>query len=278
MRFFFRVILVCLTLAAPQVLGNHAWAEEKKCTLRAERKSAFTAALCTTSIFVNGHKVGVLPNGEKGEFPFQATKDGKNVMYMEFNLAGGKSKEVEFSCFPGGIVTAIAEVENEWWSSARPKFSLRVENTGKQPAPQPGPSLVAKAEVLEEIVDKVVFTEPYETIEGVMRTFTVERSFERSIMGRVTGGVEAGVRGTVGLEGFASLSGEIKTRVETSLGITIGEKKSITESFTLDGTKVKKVNVVWVERYRQGIATLSDGKTVPFSVRVGLRLKIEKVK
>jgi hypothetical protein len=113
-----------------------------------------------------------------------------------------------------------------------------------------------------EFVEKVVATDLLETLAGVSRSFTVERSYEPSIT--ITGSVP--------------VSDDLKTKVEKALDITIGKKMLVKESITLDGKEITKVNVQWVERYRRGTATTSNGTTLSFLVKVGLRFKLEKAK
>ena len=113
-----------------------------------------------------------------------------------------------------------------------------------------------------EYVEKVAATELLETIQGVARSFTVERSYEPSIT----------------MTGSATASDELKAKVEAALGVTLGKKTAVKESITLDGKDITKLNVQWVERYRRATATTSDGATVMFLVKVGLRFKLEKAK
>jgi hypothetical protein len=113
-----------------------------------------------------------------------------------------------------------------------------------------------------EYVEKTVATEPLETIAGVSRSFTVARSYEPAIT----------------LTGSATVPDDLKAKVEAALGVTIGKKTAIKESITLDGKAITSINVQWVERYRRGTATASDGSTVAFLVRVGMRIKLEKAK
>ncbi len=113
-----------------------------------------------------------------------------------------------------------------------------------------------------EFVEKAVAAELLETLPGVARSFTVERSFEP----------------TITMTGAATVSDDLKAKVEASLGITIGKKATVKESITLDGKEITKVNVQWVERFRRGTATASDGSTISFLVKVGVRFKLEKAK
>ena len=101
-----------------------------------------------------------------------------------------------------------------------------------------------------------------ETLPGVSRSFTVERSYEPSIA----------------MTGSAMASAELKAKVEATLGVTLGKRAAVKESITLDGKEITKLNVQWVERYRRATATTSDGSTVMFLVKVGLRFKLEKAK
>jgi hypothetical protein len=113
-----------------------------------------------------------------------------------------------------------------------------------------------------EFVEKRVATEPLETLAGVARSFTVERNYEPSIM----------------MTGSATVSDDLKAKVETALAVTIGKKATVKESITLDGKEITKLNVLWVERYRRGTAVTGEGTTVSFLVKVGLRIKLEKAK
>jgi hypothetical protein len=196
------------------------------------------------------------------------------------------------SCLAGEIEYKVGDWTIRW---PTPLFSARMElksdgsvtisrpcaNTPtKMIAPTPvTPSVtVTKVDITEKIVDQVVYTEPFETLEGLSQTFVAEHTTEFAIAGAVTAGVEVSTKGTLGTDLLASLSAEIKGKLEASLGVTLGQRKTFSQSFTLDGQKLTKVNVIWVERYRQGTVTTSDGTKVPFSVRVGARAKFEKAK
>ena len=113
-----------------------------------------------------------------------------------------------------------------------------------------------------EYVEKVVATEQLETLAGVARSFTVERSFEPGIV----------------LTGSAAAADELKAKVEATLGVPLGKKAIVKESVTLDGKAITKVNVQWIERYRRATATTLEGSTISFQVRVGLRFKLEAAK
>lgn len=113
-----------------------------------------------------------------------------------------------------------------------------------------------------EYVEKTVATEPLETIAGVARSFTVERSYEPAVT----------------LTGAGEVPADLKAKVEAATGLTLGKKTLVKETIALDGKEITKINVQWVERYRRGTALASDGSTVAFLVKVGLRIKLEKAK
>jgi hypothetical protein len=117
----------------------------------------------------------------------------------------------------------------------------------------------------EKVVEKTVATELLETLPGVSRSFTLERSYVRSVT----------IMGSASAD--AAIAAEIKALVEPAIE-DIGKKVTVKESIALDGKEITKVNVLWVERSQQGTATRADGSTVTFHVKVGLRLKLEKAK
>lgn len=119
----------------------------------------------------------------------------------------------------------------------------------------------------EDIVEKVVFTELLETLPGAARSFTLERSYEQGIT--LTG---------MPTPADKAIAEEIKSLTEASLGEKLGKRVTVKESISLDGKILTKVNALWVERSRKGVATRSDGSTVTFLVKVGLKLKLEKAK
>jgi hypothetical protein len=51
---------------------------------------------------------------------------------------------------------------------------------------------------------------------------------------------------------------------------------SCEQEITVNGDKTPNLKVIWVERYRKGTATLSDGRKETFEVCVGLRWKLKK--
>ena len=130
----------------------------------------------------------------------------------------------------------------------------------------PGNKVVSIKLNEDDFVDKVVFTEPLETLAGAARSFSVERGFLRSVVITAPAGAPA------------ALADEIKALVEASLGEKIVNRVTVKESIALDGKELTKVNVQWIERSRPGIAMRSDGSTVSFQLKVGLRIKLEKAK
>src|SRR5262245_23309763 len=54
---------------------------------------------------------------------------------------------------------------------------------------------------------------------------------------------------------------EVRRRVESKLRATFRESETRKRGFEVDGGKVRKVRVVWVDRYRAGTATLNVNGT-----------------
>jgi hypothetical protein len=130
----------------------------------------------------------------------------------------------------------------------------------------------------DEVVDKTVFTEIIETLPGLPKKFTVQREFLTSVTAVGTVGAEINGEAKIGNTMVATIAAGFKTKIETSLGVTLGKKDSVTETYELDGKEHVKLKVKWVERYRKGVATMPDGSKISFLVCVGLRTVPEKLK
>src|SRR5262249_11127337 len=105
----------------------------------------------------------------------------------------------------------------------------------------------ATVSTTEQTVDREVFTEIIETVPGLPKKLTVRREYETTLNTVLTVGGEARGEVTVGPKFIASLSAEVKAKVEVALGITLGKKDEVTETYELDGNKIVKVKVKWVE-------------------------------
>lgn len=139
------------------------------------------------------------------------------------------------------------------------------------------PVSAAAVSVTDMIVDQEVFSEIIETVPGLPKKLTVRREYETTINSVTTMGGEANGKVIVGPQMLASVSAEIRARVEKSVGLSLGRKDEVTETYELDGDKITKVKVKWVERYRKGTITLVDGTKKDFAVCVGLRTIPEKL-
>ncbi len=134
----------------------------------------------------------------------------------------------------------------------------------------------------EDVIDKEVFTEPIDIVEGVVAEYTLERRYEHTITKTHMTGNEYGGSATasIGPKLFfasAELTAEVKAKTESSLGVTIGKSETYTQKITVDGDKTPKLKVTWVNRYRKCTATLPDGRRETYLVCVGVRWKLKKV-
>jgi hypothetical protein len=78
-----------------------------------------------------------------------------------------------------------------------------------------------------------------------------------------------------------ALKSEVRHRVEAKLKATFQESKTKRQGFEVDGDKVRKVRVTWVDRYRSGTATMNVNGAkyvLPFRFPVGTDLVVEEVK
>jgi hypothetical protein len=149
--------------------------------------------------------------------------------------------------------------------------------TDDQPQANKPSKQVATVEFEKGIIDKVVFTEPIETLKGLPKKLSVQREFQTTVSSVKSTGTELNGELKLGSSLVATVAVGFKSQIEESLGITLGKKDTVTEIYELDGKEFVKINVKWVERYRKGTATMADGTKVPFLVCVGLRTIPEKV-
>lgn len=201
--------------------------------------------------------ITVVPN-PKAEMQFKAIKGAGHTL---FDNKLGRIVETVSKQTKTGTVSVMGLTLNQ-----------TTEETTTRRLQKPSEVKVEAAKTLtavkideDKFVEKVVATELLETLAGVSRSFTLERSYEPAIT-------------LAGKTADKALADEIKAMVETSLGITFGKKATVKETITLDGKETTKINVQWVERSREGVALRADGSSVSFLVRVGMRIKLEKAK
>ncbi|MGO9465013.1 MAG: hypothetical protein ACLQVF_12780, partial [Isosphaeraceae bacterium] len=234
-------------------------------------------------VFVNKKRMGKLDYGETKEFVFTPEKHGNNTFVIknasELDVEGSfDSGNVDFKLGIGGrigVECGASMIDSSWtlkWTTANLGY-MEGETSGK-----------AKVDVTvnEDVIDKEVFTEPVDIVEGVVAEYTLERRYEHTITKTHMTGNEYGGSATasIGPKLFfasAELTAEVKAKTESSLGVTIGKSETYTQKITVDGDKTPKLKVTWVNRYRKCTATLPDGRRETYLVCVGVRWKLKKV-
>jgi hypothetical protein len=256
------------------VFPMEAVAKGKSWTHKTETKSPSGKIIADNVYTVEGtverdgltlEKISLKPN-IKIEADPKATmqvKSIKGIGHTLFDNKNGRVVESNVTQTKVGSVSVMGLMLDQITEEAT---TIRLQKPGEVKA-DPAAKTFASVKFGEnDFVDKVVFTELLETLPGVSRSFTLERSYEPTITITAPAGAAKG------------LAEELKGTVESSLGITLGKKIAVKESIALDGKEITKLNVQWVERSRRGVATRSDGSTVSFVVTSGLRLKLEKAK
>jgi hypothetical protein len=204
-------------------------------------------------------KIKIEPN-PKAEMKVKSIKATGQIL---FDNKAGRVVESTFTQTKVGTVSVMGLVLDQVTEEATTIRLQKPPIAGKSNAAK----TIASIKLGEDdFVEKVVFTEQLETLPGVARSFTVERGYERAVT--ITGGAGA----------EPVIADEIRALVEATLGEKLGKRVTVKESISLDGKEITKVNVQWVERSRRGTAIRSDGSTVAFLVKVGLRIKLEKAK
>ena len=134
----------------------------------------------------------------------------------------------------------------------------------------------SSVQLSDEVVDREVFSETIETLPGLPKRITVRREYETTLHATSTVGAEVGGKAEVSPIGLAKLSAEAKAKMELALGIRLGRRDEVSESYELDGRSITKIRIRWVERFRKGRISLPGSQPTEFLVCVGLRTIPEK--
>jgi hypothetical protein len=269
------------------LLPGAVLAEDGKAVIKVEYVGGIRCQEIT--VYIDGKKFGTVKKGETKEFSIEATSGETVEMYINSpQLVIRRSEVTKFKVKPGAVIKALCDYKFDYGFTTTHKYTIDITEE-KQGKVEPKPVVIPKEPVnqdvtvsfVQETVDKPVFTEPIEIVEGVVAEYTLEHTYERSITTSTGATVETGVKatGTVGsklLFGSAELSAEVRAKVESSLGITVGMKDTFKQKITVDGNKTPKLKVIWSHRYRQGTAVTSDGKKETFLVCIGVRWKLVK--
>jgi hypothetical protein len=128
-----------------------------------------------------------------------------------------------------------------------------------------------------------VSSEIVEAEEGVVTEFTRRRTITREVSYTVTTALgaeaEARIRGRLAVVG-ADLSTRIKASIETSLGERLTATETREQKVTIDGSKIRKAKVSWVDTYRTGSVQVTDDEktySVRFELPIGTKLVIKKI-
>jgi len=259
-------------------------AEEGKAAVKVEYVGGIHCQEIT--VYIDGKSMGTVKKGETKEFVIDATPGESVEMYINSPKITIRRSEVsKFKVKPGLVIKALCDYKFDYGFTTTHKYTIDITEEKEARVEPPPPPVVVKKDVSvhfeENTIDKPLFTEPIEIVEGVIAEYTLERTYERSMTTTTGAAIETGVKatGTVGsklLFGSVEMSAEVKAKVESSLGITVGTKETFKQKITVDGNRTPKLKVVWSHRYRQATATTSDGRKETFLVCVGVRWKLIK--
>ena len=125
-------------------------------------------------------------------------------------------------------------------------------------------------------------TETVEALAGVKTEFKRSRTIKREVHLSAKAGAEAEITASLTknwgvIKG--ELTGKVKASVEVSIGTTLSDSETREQTITIDGDKLPKAKLIWIDVYRTGtVEVTQDGKaySVPFEFPIGTRLVIRK--
>lgn len=236
--------------------------------LKVERSNRWIGKVANIVVWVNGDRIGKVPNGESAEFKIYPTADGKNKFSCTVESVFGElvksSSATEFTAFPGGIVKAtVACVMDDV------EAKITVEKAGNRPVGKLAVSI--DPDVIERVVSSDVVT----TLPGSKQTYKRSRTIERSISLTESKSLEV----TAGID-LKIISSTIRGEIERQLSQTYRQIETVERSIEIDGNTLPRVRLVWIERYRRGTARGVFGSTesdLPFYFPLELELRPVRV-
>jgi hypothetical protein len=148
--------------------------------------------------------------------------------------------------------------------------------------PRLNAAIIGNITLSSQTVEKEASTEAVEALPGVVTEFEKSRTITREASFTFKVGAGAEVETKLAAD-FAVVKGEISTKIKGSIEKETGEKLTDSEtrkqSVKIDGDKLQKAKIVWIDVYRTGtIEVTSDGKAykVPFEFPIGTKLVVQK--
>jgi hypothetical protein len=239
-------------------------------TIVVERKFSFYLLRLPVHVFVNGADVGELPNGTTAEFVFNV-KPRRNIISVEYfgdkKITINKSKSVDFEAHRGDILLVTIDT-NQWAWSSKDFVIVTVRKLL--------PNVVVDSIVLSKnVILRKASVEHLQTVPGVKAQFKRSRTIEHEITINKTATLEGTVKVNLGV-----LSNELRGKLETVLGKSLKHAETREQMIEVDGNVVQRVQLVWVDQIRKGVAKVKVGgivQTLPFEFQEGTNLKIISV-
>jgi hypothetical protein len=250
----------------PVTMPNDDTIRSGKATIVISRKSNL---IWKTSwdIYLNDQKVQGIGDGGRITVSF-TPRSGKNNLYLVQNANGHRteSKTLLFDAIPNGTYRFSCEINVGWVNSIvlNREDSEGVYISDLSIALNPTPSSVETE------------TEKVTVVQGVKSTLKRSRTIQHTVNITKNESDYKSISGSLEV-----IKGEIKSKVEVALsqGLTLSETVERTHEF--DGREGGVYKLIWVEYFREGTATVNvqgTTLTIPFKIRVGADLTVEKVR
>jgi hypothetical protein len=217
-------------------------------------------------IQLNDQLVGHIRLGKSVSIPFIPNK-GKNSLVIVSSKATSQSSTLLFEAFPGGTYRFSCDTEV---GVVRGTILLnREDSEGVQ---------------ISDV--SIALNQTPTSIEAEVENITVEKGVKSTLKRSRT--IKHTVTITKNEEDYRSISGSlgtVKGVIQSKVGSTIGQNLNRTDTVEriheFDGQQSGTYKITWVERYREGTATVAVGgvtHTIPFKICIGADLTVEKIK
>lgn len=132
------------------------------------------------------------------------------------------------------------------------------------------------------LVEREASSEEIEAVPGVVTEFEKSRTIRREVTLSTKDVLGGEVGAAVGLDLRpikVDLSGKVRKAIERETKETLPDTETRRQKVTIDGDKLPKARLVWVDLFKTGMVEVSkDGKTykVPFEFPYGTKLVVRR--
>ncbi len=248
-------------------------------------RSNISNAVCEMAVTTD-LKVGTVPsemNGAKVTKSDFRIRDAKGVIVFDLNLGLPVKGEEKF-LIEAAVTTETPGIFYGKTVSEIRTFTMMASSWMKLEDPVNSKDLqIGRVHLSKEVVEREASVERVEAEPGITTEFKKKRtiSHESTFFTRNSVGKQEELKfGANWLLYKADLSGSVRSSIESETGAKFSDSDTREQSVTIDGNKIRKVDIIWIDMYRTGTIDVTDQgapRKVLFEFPLGTRLVIRKV-